>query len=81
MALEPLLLGDIVDLRAGGHAAREALHAALEVGDRLLRPVGDDRDAVAGNDDSTSTSRTARARGLSGAVSWRGSGGSVLLPS
>ena len=51
-ALQALLLSDIVDLRTSGHAARKTLHAALlEVGDRLCRPVGDDRDTVAGRDE------------------------------
>lgn len=47
MALETLLLGDVVDLRTGRHATRKTLHATLlEVWDRLPCPVCDDRDAV-----------------------------------
>ena len=54
MALQALLLRDIVDLRAGGHTTSETLHAALlEVGDRLRRPVRDNRDTVARSDERT----------------------------
>ena len=50
-AFETFLLRDIVDLRTSGHTARETFDAGLEVGDRLLSPVGDDSDTVTGSDE------------------------------
>lgn len=51
-AFQALLLCDLVDLCARGHAPSKALDAALlEVGDRLGRPVGDDSYAVTRSDE------------------------------